>query len=180
MGLGYGALPYVHVPVGRLLVHAGPTVLLSSRRSLLVAALEERHRYRELLVAVVVFRAVPVALDRAVLLIPRPRRLLENLSCSTCRRGRASTSFPRVQRRSFLLDKAALLADDRNRSHQTCYGRFLFKCGPCPTTEGLAANKAHPILHQIFSSLPSFATGLFPRASACPPWGRACVREHQR
>ena len=45
-----------------------------------------------------------------------------------------------------------------------------------PLSLCLAANNAHPMLHQIFSSLPSFATGLFPRASACPPWGRACVR----
>jgi hypothetical protein len=49
-----------------------------------------------------------------------------------------------------------------------------------PLSLCLAANNAHPMLHQIFSSLPSFATGLFPRASACQPWGRACVREHQR
>ena len=33
----------------------------------------------------------------------------------------------------------------------------------------LAANKAQPMLHQIASSCPR-ATGLFPRASACPPW----------
>ena len=45
-----------------------------------------------------------------------------------------------------------------------------------PLSLCLAASNAHPMLHQIFSSLPSFATGLFPRASACPPWGRACVR----